>query len=220
MKKKISDRKDETHRKGRTNVLRASFLFGIFYWAVESLRTMLLSTEGTLVQRLLLPDPMEMWMRLLAVFVLFLFGLYVQSMLTEHEKFEAALTKRSKFERCITNISAHFISLAPEEFQSGIDETLVLMSKFAEVDHSFVYIYSNLPDLNPSVFENVGGNGLTDLFSHYQTEKWEWWDNRLKRFECITIDLENPLPKEARCETAVFSETGIQAMLVVPIVYE
>jgi signal transduction histidine kinase len=59
--------------------LRNALLFGVLYWLLESVRDVVLFNKGTLIQRFFNPDMLSVWMRMLAIFLLILFGVYTQS---------------------------------------------------------------------------------------------------------------------------------------------
>lgn len=63
----------------RINFILLSILFSVFYWILESIRDVITFNKGPLIQRIFIPDTLSLWMRLLIVFTLILFGTYVQS---------------------------------------------------------------------------------------------------------------------------------------------
>ena len=76
--------------------IQAGFGFSALYWILDSVRDLFISNSGTLFDRLIKPDPMEFWMRMLAVLVLFLFGIYAQSILNQRNKMEEMLREEEE----------------------------------------------------------------------------------------------------------------------------
>jgi signal transduction histidine kinase/CheY-like chemotaxis protein len=62
------------------NLVAVSAFFSVFYWVLESVRDVIVFNKGTLLRRLFKPDLMSFWMRMLIVCILFLFGIYAQSL--------------------------------------------------------------------------------------------------------------------------------------------
>ncbi len=61
----------------------------------------------------------------------------------EHrQKAEEALKYRGEFENLIMNISTRFINLGPDQIDQGIHYALELIGKFASVDRSYVFLFS------------------------------------------------------------------------------
>jgi signal transduction histidine kinase/CheY-like chemotaxis protein len=62
------------------NFIAVSAFFSLFYWVLESVRDVIVFSKGTIWGRLFKPDLMSFWMRMLIVCILFLFGIYAQSL--------------------------------------------------------------------------------------------------------------------------------------------
>jgi len=65
----------------------------VLYWILESVRDVIIFQKGNMMSRLLSPEPMSLWMRLLAVGILLLFSIYVQSVINMRKRTEDALRK-------------------------------------------------------------------------------------------------------------------------------
>jgi signal transduction histidine kinase/ActR/RegA family two-component response regulator len=70
-------RKQSSHS---MNLVAVSAFFSVFYWILESVRDVIVFSKGSILQRLFKPDLMSFWMRILIVCILFLFGIYAQSL--------------------------------------------------------------------------------------------------------------------------------------------
>jgi len=105
----LREKLDQGKREGsrffqKMGVIKVGFVFGAFYWILESLRDVLLSRGVNLFERILLPDPMSFWMRMLAVFVLLLFSIYVQSLIEERKQAEDRLARLNE---CFLAFGSH-----------------------------------------------------------------------------------------------------------------
>ena len=76
------------------NLMWTGILFSMIYWVLESVRDVFIFERGNILDRILTPDPMALWMRLLALFILLFFGIYVKSLINEHKKAEEKLQKQ------------------------------------------------------------------------------------------------------------------------------
>jgi len=65
-------------KKDRFNLIWASILFGGIYWILESIREMVLSEDGTLLDHVFGVGVVGFWMRALVVLILILFGVFAQ----------------------------------------------------------------------------------------------------------------------------------------------
>ncbi len=94
----------------RIGIIKVGILFAAFYWILESFRDTFVFEKGNLIQRLFLPDSMSLWMRLLAIFILMLFSIYVQSLINERRRIEEALREEQKeLERELERRSAELV---------------------------------------------------------------------------------------------------------------
>ncbi|MFC1568754.1 ATP-binding protein [bacterium] len=59
--------------------LKYSFIFGLCYWAMEAVRDVITFNRGTIIERFFMPDSRALWMRVLVVCVIFLFGVVSDS---------------------------------------------------------------------------------------------------------------------------------------------
>ncbi len=82
----------EYHRPYRSfGIIWIGLIFGGLYWTLESIRDVLLTSNGNVIQRIFFPDLMATGMRLLAVFVILLFSAFVQSLVDENYKIDEVL---------------------------------------------------------------------------------------------------------------------------------
>jgi len=93
MQKMMDQKEDSEGWKVSTSMIRVGLGFGVIYWILESLRDAFVFGKGNLFERIVNPEPMGFWMRLLAIFILLLISLYAQSIINTHKKIEAVLRK-------------------------------------------------------------------------------------------------------------------------------
>ena len=54
--------------------------FAILYWILESIRDAWVFDRGKFLERLFMPDAVTFWMRLLIVFIILLFSIYIHTL--------------------------------------------------------------------------------------------------------------------------------------------
>ncbi len=210
---------DTAAEKTKSGLFKAAILFSLAYWILESLRDGMLSHRNVTFLDFLFPGTMELWMRLLAILVLFLFTLYIYALFKDHESMERSLWERSRLERCLSGVSSHFITLSPHEFHRGVTETLDLINTFAHSDHSYLYLFPNQEGGSPEVTEWPSVRGGVPFFKKSMLEGWRWWMGRLNRFETISISSRDELPAGAQTEKEDLHSGNIQSIIAVPLVF-
>lgn len=97
----ISNRIRDHAEKGKKavsmlGIIRVGMEFGLLYWILESLRDAFVFGKGGFFERLISPEPMGFWMRLLAVFILMLFSLYAQSIFNAQVQAQEVLKRKKE----------------------------------------------------------------------------------------------------------------------------
>jgi len=84
---------EEVYQKSRRKIhaLGLGLAFCLLYWGIEALRDVFVFQKGSFAERLIAPDFMSFWMRMLTVCIILLFSIYVRSLLMKREKAETAL---------------------------------------------------------------------------------------------------------------------------------
>lgn len=70
--------KAATHKP--VNLIWVSLVFGLIYWVIEAVRDVFAFEKGNFLERLFWPGFMSFWMRLLALCILVLFGVYAHTL--------------------------------------------------------------------------------------------------------------------------------------------
>lgn len=97
LKEKMKETKKQPSRaEGMIGIIQVGFGFGALYWVLESFRDSFIFEKGNLFERIFTPDPMGLWMRLLAIFILLLFSIYVQALLSARKTVEEKLREKQE----------------------------------------------------------------------------------------------------------------------------
>ena len=141
--------------------------------------------------------------------------------ITERVQGEQALRYHLEFEKIVTTISTHFISISPAEIDRAIDNALMTIGQFAGAGRSYVFMFSpdgsNMSNTHEWCAEHVESqmHRLKDI----PVETFSWLTERLRRLETINIPKVAELPKEARSERDEFDFESIKSIVVVPMVF-
>jgi hypothetical protein len=85
-------------------ILWAGIAFAVLYWLLETFRDVFVFHKGEFLHRLVMPDAMGFWMRIMVIFMLLLFSSYVQSLVNRHRKMEQDLkTAHAELEQQVKN---------------------------------------------------------------------------------------------------------------------
>ncbi|MFC1568753.1 ATP-binding protein [bacterium] len=85
------DQKKPTDRFRVGGMIWAGLSFSAFYWVLESSRDVLTFGKGSFFNCLLMPDPIDIAMRLMAICVLLLFAAYAQILIDDRQRVEQTL---------------------------------------------------------------------------------------------------------------------------------
>jgi hypothetical protein len=87
---------DKSIRISRVALIRDGFAFGVMYWIIEAIRDVFIFGKGTLISRIVTPEPMDIWIRLLAIFVLLLFSAHAQSIINTQSFIREQLLRQNQ----------------------------------------------------------------------------------------------------------------------------
>ncbi|MGC9357244.1 MAG: GAF domain-containing protein [Anaerolineae bacterium] len=141
--------------------------------------------------------------------------------ITARKQAEETLQHRLAFENIITTISTNFINLAPEEVDEGIYHALQTLGEFADVDRSYVFLFSEDKRFLTNTHEWCAP-GIEPQQSHLRrvpVEMWDWSNRRILKGEVLHIPDVGELPPEATPEREEFQSQNIHSILVVPMLY-
>jgi two-component system, cell cycle sensor histidine kinase and response regulator CckA len=141
--------------------------------------------------------------------------------ITERKQAEEALHYRIQFEGLITDISTHFINLASNEIDRGINRALQTIGEFIDVDRSYVFLFCEDGATMNNTHEwcAEGIEPQIQRIKGIPTDAFQWSLERIRRSEVVHIPRVADLPPEASAEKEEFQATNIQSLIMVPIVY-
>ena len=145
---------------------------------------------------------------------------YTFSDITERKRVEEALQYQLAFEQLIANLSKLFISLAPEEIETGILGALRIVGAFSGVDRSYLFLFSNRLRMMDNTHEwcAPGIEPMQNRLRNLHTSTFPWLMSKMTALEVAHIPDVNSLPPEAETEKGEFQAEGIQSLVSVPIV--
>jgi len=123
-------------------------------------------------------------------------------------------------EELVSNISGHFINLAVDDIDRGINESLKTVGEFVGVDRSYIYLYSgDFKTINYGYeWSSQGITGNSEKFINISLESFSWSTDKLKNFESILVPLVCELPPEAETEKNLWQSLNIQSLLIFPLI--
>jgi len=139
---------------------------------------------------------------------------------TERRRAEEELQYRVLFETLITNISASFINLGPEEIDAGIDDALRNIGRFAAADRSYVFLFSD----DKSTFSNThewSAEGVARAYAELRDvpcSRMPWFMERQTRGELLHVPQVEDLPAQAEAERELLRRHSVRSLVCVPMV--
>jgi len=117
---KLDIKKETKEKYAKTNIIWAGIIFAIAYWAIESIRDLLLHPENTIFQTILSPNTLSFWTRFLAVCFLLLFCFYTQNLFNERRKNEENLKLTNRRLKELDQLKSDFLSTVSHELRTPI----------------------------------------------------------------------------------------------------
>ncbi|MFQ6079806.1 MAG: MEDS domain-containing protein, partial [Thermodesulfobacteriota bacterium] len=140
--------------------------------------------------------------------------------LAERKRVEEALQYRIEFENLITAISTNFINLAPDEIDSGINHALRTIGEFADVDRSYVFLFSDNGTKMDMTHEwcDEGIEPLLQIPKGLSVDDFPWQTEKIKRRETIHIPRVADLPSEASALREDLQSQEVESLIQVPMI--
>ena len=148
-------------------------------------------------------------------------GIYVVVQdITERKHAEDVLRHQRAFEQLVATISKDFLSLAPEEIDTGILHALQTVGEFSSVDRSYLFLFrEDLATMdNTHEWCAPGIEPGQSRFRNIPTSTFPWFMKELTDFEVISIPEVSALPPEAQAEKVALQSQGIQSLISIPLV--
>lgn len=145
------------------------------------------------------------------------FGLFND--ITRKKKTEREIQRRLRLELIISEISNDFVHLKREYLDLSINRALQKIGSFAEVDRSYVFLFSDdgLFCNNTHEWCADGIEPQIENLKDVPIDLLPWWMDKLKKFETIYIPRVNDLPHEAKSEREILEAQNIQSLVVIPL---
>lgn len=140
--------------------------------------------------------------------------------ITERKRAEEKLKNRLEFENLISNISSNFINLHSDILDSAINEALGKIGRFASVDRSYLFLFSE----DGSYMDNThewcaeGIEPQIDNLKELPVTLFPWWMAKLNNFETIHIPRVADLSDEANAEKEILESQDIKSVVVIPMI--
>jgi PAS domain S-box-containing protein len=158
------------------------------------------------------------WYILGAIVILLLQALLIATLLVEARRRAAAerAVKRSlEFETLISETSARFINLPPDQIETEIERGLDRVRSFLNVDRLSLYDRPD-PGMEFRALHLAAQENTTLMFPFLTEKQFPWAISQLKSGKAVLVEGEDQLPKEALAERVVATK-GIKSFAVIPL---
>ncbi|MGK7920675.1 MAG: PAS domain S-box protein [Trichodesmium sp.] len=141
--------------------------------------------------------------------------------IVRHKQAREELLYRLNFEELITTLSTHFINLAPEEIDQGIQVALEWIGTFSGVDRSYVFLLDETGNYINNHYEWCA----TEIKSEIEQRKQipitalAEWEEHIQNLETIYIPSTSKLSKEKCISKKFLRLQSIKSLIVVPMAY-
>jgi len=138
---------------------------------------------------------------------------------SERRKIEVELSTTALLQRTVTQISARFVSLTPEETDDAIELALKQLSEAVDVDGGFVLRYSDdLTTIIDVIDWSQASQPKLAAVKGMSTAAFDWWIERVRRRDNIVIEDFQSLATDAGAERKLAEMMNIGALAAVPMV--
>lgn len=141
--------------------------------------------------------------------------------IVRHKQAREELLYRLNFEELITTLSTHFINLAPDEIDQGIQVALEWIGTFSGVDRSYVFLLDETGNYINNNYEWCATGIKPQIQQRKQipiTALGEW-EEEIQKLETIYIPSTAKLSKEKCMTKKILRSQSIKSLIVVPMTY-
>ncbi len=118
----------------------------------------------------------------------------------------------------VARIAEHFMSLAPDEIDSGIDETLHLIGEHLGVDRSYAFrVYPDWAFRSTHEWCAPGIEPQIERLQDFPADSLPWFSNRMRRGRLVSVPRVADLPKNALSEKTEWESEGIRSLIAIPL---
>ena len=140
--------------------------------------------------------------------------------MTERKQVEQALENRLRFERLLSDLSARFVNIPPDQVDSEIDYGLRQILEFFQVDRAG--LLRSLPDgSGHQITRGVYGENVPPVPLGVELPRsiYPWaFEKLVERHEVVSFSRLDDLPPEANVDKQTYAEWGIRSALDIPII--
>jgi diguanylate cyclase (GGDEF)-like protein/PAS domain S-box-containing protein len=138
----------------------------------------------------------------------------------ERREAQESLRRRADFERLVSGISTHFINVAPEEVDAGIEEALAAIGEFTGADRAHVVLLSDDWMYGNMTHEWHGEDvePRKQLLVEVPTADFPWTLGTLSSGANIVMRSLDDIPPEAVGERRLQEAFGTRSGLAVPLI--
>lgn len=142
--------------------------------------------------------------------------------ISERKKMEKMLQYRSEFERLISELSSHLISLKQEEIDAYIQDALAGIAHFAKADSGCIFSFdeeggkSSCTHIWNSENLNMDKTSLQQI----DTTGMPWWTKHMQNGEVVAVSSVQNLPEEAGKIQDFIQAQDIRSFVDVPNSYQ
>jgi|GEM_PF-1156091 len=139
----------------------------------------------------------------------------------EQLKMEEALNRRIQLEKMVTNISSNFIHYTSEEIYSGINDTIMNIGEFLNVQRSYLFLFTADEQLIDRTFEWTYSiyNFKTEKYKNLPVTTFPWITSILSDFEVVHLPYFSTEKRDDISDEQEQLFAGTKSLILVPMVY-
>ena len=129
------------------------------------------------------------------------------------------LREQYQFQKTLADVSSRLVNLGLDNFNFKINEALKVLGEFFGIDRSYIFKISEDKKTMSNKFEWTapGIKSQKDRLQNLDTEKFNWWFERLNNRETIVIENVEELEAKAAPEKEILREQDVSSLVVMPI---
>ncbi|MBD2329539.1 PAS domain-containing protein [Alkalinema sp. FACHB-956] len=147
------------------------------------------------------------------------YGIHTLRQTQKHQDLQTALESQIKLDRLINHLTSSLIQASPQAIDQCINQALRAIGEFAQVDHSYIFHYSD-DHLTHSMTHEWVADGIPSQIHHTQNfplAQLPWSTKRLQNGEIVHISSVANLGPDADRDHQTFQRFGIQSALALPL---
>ncbi len=139
--------------------------------------------------------------------------------ITERIRAEEKLQYNLTFQKIVSDITSKFVKTTEETFDDDVNETLLLIGNFFQVDRSYLFLFSDNYQFMTNTHEwcNEGITPQMDIIQNFPTDSLPWWKSQILSIDFVHIPDVSKLPEEANAEKEEFRREEIKSIICIPV---